>query len=59
MYLFKLSFFVFLYVGRERNKVADSLANYGLNVQNDLYWVEDNPDFVFEHITNDVSYINE
>ena len=45
-----------MYGGRDKNKVADRLAKHGLELQTDLYWVEDHPDFVSEHIAHDASF---
>ena len=45
---------IFMHAGREGNKVADNLAKHGLEVQDEIFWVEDYPQFVSNQIANDV-----
>ncbi|XWS56686.1 hypothetical protein CRYUN_Cryun09bG0107000 [Craigia yunnanensis] len=48
-------FCIFMHTGREMNRVADSLAKYCLDVQDEIFWIEDYPQFLSEQIANDVS----
>ncbi|XWS20522.1 hypothetical protein CRYUN_Cryun31cG0108800 [Craigia yunnanensis] len=48
---------IFMHTGREMNNVVDSLAKYGLEVQDEIFWVEDHPQFLFEQIANDISCV--
>ena len=46
---------IFMHIGREMNIVADSLAKCGLDVQDEIFYVKDYPQFLSEQIANDVS----
>ena len=46
---------IFMHTGREMNMIADSLTKYGLDVQDEIFWAEDYPQFLSEQIANDVS----
>ena len=39
---------IFMHTGWEMNKITDSLAKYGLEVQDEIFWVEDHPQFLSE-----------